>query len=83
MQNSYLNLVHAQMSFFSLMNVSSHYWSIISLQTKATKPRVALKKFGGLPVLKFLQRLAFRFSIYIFVCNFSRDVLTDNLKKWF
>ena len=43
------------------------------LQTKATKQRIVLKNFGGVPVLKFLQTLAYIF--HIFVCNFSRDFL--------
>ena len=31
------------------------------LLTKATKQRIVVKKFGGVPVLKFLQRLALDF----------------------
>ena len=66
------------MFFFSLMNISPHYWSKISLSTKATKQRIALKKFGGVPVLKVLQRLAFRFSIYLSVI-FPGTLLQTNV----
>ena len=38
----------------------------ISIVNKATKQRIALKKIEGVPVLKFLQRLALDFP-----CNFS------------
>ena len=38
-----------------------------------------LKKIGGVPVLKFLQRLALDF--HIFVCNFPRTFLQTNVKK--
>ena len=37
----------------------------ISIVSKATKQRIALKNFGGVPVLKFLQRLALDFP---YVC---------------
>ena len=33
----------------------------ISIVTKATKQRIVLKNFGGIPALKFLQRLALGF----------------------
>ena len=53
--------------------------------TKAAKQRIVLKICGGVPVLKFLQ--SFVLDFHIFVCNFSRDFLTDkckeNFKKWF
>ena len=37
------------------------------LQTKATKQKIVLKNFGGVPVLKLLQRLALDFPIYLSV----------------
>ena len=33
----------------------------IEILTKATKQRIVLKLFGGVPVLRFLQRLALDF----------------------
>ena len=40
---------------------------------------------GAVTVLKFLQTLALDFPL--FVCNFSREIFTDNckenFKKWF
>ena len=57
----------------------------ILIVNESYKARDCTKKFGGVPVLKFLQRLALDF--HIFVCNFSREFLTDkcieNLKKRF
>ena len=35
------------------------------LYTKATKQRIVRKNFGGVPVLKFLQRLALDF---LYIC---------------
>ena len=43
--------------------------------TKATKLRIVINILRGVPVLQFLQSFALDF--HIFVCNFSRDFLTD------
>ena len=55
------------------------------LQTKATKQRIVLKHFGGVPVLKFFQRFAFEFSICLSVIfpGLSNRQMYRKFKKWF
>ena len=49
------------------------------LQPKATKQRIVLKNFGGVPVLKFFHRLALDFP---YVCrDVPRDKCIGNLKS--